>query len=167
MHERQIAVAAAMEKAGVVPRIRVLHEETKTAAAAAAYLGCPVGAIANSLIFDADGDAVLVMASGAAKVDTDKVAAVFGANRVGRATPAQVRAATGQVIGGVAPTGHPRRLRTVVDVELKAYEEIWAAAGTADSLMSLTYPDLLVITAGTEAVVRSSSRDTPGLLPRQ
>ena len=86
-----------------------------TAAAAAAQLGCEVGAIANSLVFDCDGEPLLVMASGAHRVDTTLLAGALGATQIRKASPQLVRSATGQVIGGVAPTGHPGRLRTVVD----------------------------------------------------
>src|ERR1700748_30862 len=95
---------------------RELPEPAPTAATAAAQLGCEVGAIANSLVFDADGAPLLVMTSGAHRVDTSRVAALIGAAAVGRADARSVRSWTGQVIGGVAPVGHPAPLRTLVDV---------------------------------------------------
>ena len=93
----------------------MLPDAVTTAAAAAAALGIEVGQIANSLVFDADGAPLLVMTSGAHRVDTGKVAAIIGADRVRRATPEFVRAATGQAIGGVAPSATPRPMRTLVD----------------------------------------------------
>lgn len=151
---RLATVTRAAEAAGVPARIRVLDVHVPTAADAAAALGCPVGAIANSLIFDAAGEAVLVMASGAARIDPALAAAALGVAELKRATAAQVAAATGQVIGGVAPTGHPTRLRAVVDVELAAYDELWAGAGTVEAMMALTYDELLRLTGGTPARVR-------------
>jgi prolyl-tRNA editing enzyme YbaK/EbsC (Cys-tRNA(Pro) deacylase) len=147
-------VADAMAAAGVEPNIKILDADAKTAVAAAAQLGCEVGAIANSLLFDCDGEPLLVMASGAHRVDTTLVARVLGATAIRKADPQLVRNATGQVIGGVAPTGHPSRLRTVVDETLAQYPIIWTAAGTADSVMSMTYEQLLVLTEGKAMPVR-------------
>ncbi|MCT7659048.1 YbaK/EbsC family protein [Mycobacterium deserti] len=154
MNIRNAEVAAAVAAAGIDPQITILDAEAKTAAAAAAQLGCEVGAIANSLVFDCDGAPLLVMASGAHRVDTDVLAGVLGASSIGKASPRVVRDATGQVIGGVAPTGHPRRLRTVVDQTLARYPVIWTAAGTADSVMPLTYDQLLALTEGVAVQVR-------------
>lgn len=154
MDKRNSRVAAAVADAGVEPDIKILDADAKTAVAAAAQLGCAVGAIANSLVFDCDGEALLVMASGAHRVDTDLLARVLGATKISRANPALVRSATDQVIGGVAPTGHPSRLRTVVDETLAQYPVIWTAAGTADSVMPLTYDQLLAVTKGVAMQVR-------------
>ena len=97
--------------------------------AAAELLGIEVGAVANSLVFDADGEALLVMTSGAHRADVLSLAGIVGASRVRRADADFVRAATGQPIGGVAPVGHPRPLRTIVDVELARFPAVWAAGG--------------------------------------
>jgi prolyl-tRNA editing enzyme YbaK/EbsC (Cys-tRNA(Pro) deacylase) len=137
-----------MAAAGIEPNIKILDADAKTAAAAAHQLGCEVGAIANSLVFDCDGEPLLVMASGAHRVDTDHLASALGAAAINKAAPRFVLGATGQVIGGVAPTGHPSRLRTVVDEALAQYPVIWTAAGTADSVMPMTYEELLVVTEG-------------------
>lgn len=154
MNERNARVAAAVAAAGIDPAITILDADAKTAAAAAMQLGCEVGAIANSLVFDCDGAPLLVMASGAARVDTDLLARNLGAAAITKAGPAFVRCATGQVIGGVAPTGHPARLRTVVDQTLVRYPVLWTAAGTPDSVMPLTYQQLLALTDGVEVAVR-------------
>jgi prolyl-tRNA editing enzyme YbaK/EbsC (Cys-tRNA(Pro) deacylase) len=143
-----------MAAVGVEPNIKILDADAKTAVAAAAQLGCEVGAIANSLVFDCDGEPLLVMASGAHRVDTEILARALGATAVNKAAPQLVRAATGQVIGGVAPTGHPTPLRTVVDETLVQYPVIWTAAGTADSVMPLTYEQLLAVTEGVAIRVR-------------
>jgi prolyl-tRNA editing enzyme YbaK/EbsC (Cys-tRNA(Pro) deacylase) len=86
-------------------------------------------------------------------VDTAKVAALIGAERVRRATPEFVLAATGQEVGGVAPVGHPRPLRTVVDVDLAAYPLLWAGGGDHHTMFAVTYEDLLRVTAGEAAAV--------------
>ncbi|HET7012536.1 MAG TPA: YbaK/EbsC family protein, partial [Streptosporangiaceae bacterium] len=101
MHPIAEHVAAVLREQGVTGQVRELPEPAPTAASAAAQLGCEVGAIANSLLFDADGEPLLIMTSGAHRVDTAKAAALIGAEQVRRASPDFVRAATGQVIGGV------------------------------------------------------------------
>lgn len=129
------------------------EEGTHTAKAAAAALGIEVGAIANSLIFWMADAPLLVMTSGRHRVDTAALAAQLGEGAIERATPEQVRAATGQVIGGVAPLGHPAPIRTIVDVALADYEQLSAAAGTADTVFMLSYDELLRITGGEPRVV--------------
>ena len=146
-------VVAALRDAGVDAEVRRLDRPVPTAAAAAAALGCAVGAIANSLVFDADGAPLLVLASGAHRVDTAKVAALVGAARVRRASPEFVLAATGQEVGGVAPVGHPAPLRTVVDVDLATFPLIWAGAGDHHTMFPVSYADLVRITGGSEAAV--------------
>ena len=158
-HPNVVAVRDALDRAdaratdGTRPGIVVLDAGVHTAAAAAAALGCEVGQIANSLIFDADGTPLLVLTSGAHRVDTGKVAALIGADRVGRATPEFVRTHTGQPIGGVAPVGHPTPVRTLVDTALAGHRQVWAAAGVPQTVFPLTYAELVRITAGTPADV--------------
>lgn len=154
MHPRNVEVQEALRAAGIGAEFVVLDAHARTAALAAEQLGCEVAAIANSLVFLADGEPLLVMASGAARVDTDVVATAVGAATVAKAGPDDVRAATGQVIGGVAPTGHPRRLRTLVDEDLRAHEQLWAAGGTADTVFPLTFDQLVEVTGGEVARVR-------------
>ena len=154
MHPRNRAVQDALQQAGIQSRIVVLDEHARTAVLAAEQLGCPVAAIANSLVFLADGEPLLVMASGAARVDTDVVARAVGASFVGKATAEQVRAATGQAIGGVAPTGHPRPLPTLVDEDLRAHEEVWAAGGTPDTVFPIGFDQLVALTGGQVTRVR-------------
>jgi prolyl-tRNA editing enzyme YbaK/EbsC (Cys-tRNA(Pro) deacylase) len=154
VNNRNSRVADAVAAAGVEPKIKILDADAKTAVAAAEQLGCEVGAIANSLVFECDGAPLLVMSSGAHRVDTDVLARVVGATAVSKATPRFVRDATDQVIGGVAPTGHPSRLRTVVDETLAQFPLIWTAAGTPDSVMPLTYEQLLSVTDGVALRVR-------------
>ena len=153
VHPNIQAVQAALLAAGVKRDITVLPDAVSTAAAAAAALGISVGQIANSLIFNADDAPLLVLTSGAHRVDTVKVAALIGATKVNRATPEFVREHTGQAIGGVSPVGHPGQIRTLVDVALAAYDEIWAAGGIPHAVFPITYPELVQVTAGTPAEV--------------
>jgi prolyl-tRNA editing enzyme YbaK/EbsC (Cys-tRNA(Pro) deacylase) len=153
MHPSASKVAAALRELGVAGEVRELPEPAPTAAAAAAQLGCEVGAIANSLVFSADGAPLLVLTSGAHRVDTGKVAALVGASRVTRADPEFVRRATGQVIGGVAPVGHPAALRTLVDRWLERYGTVWAAAGHAHTVFPTSFTELVHITGGSPADV--------------
>ena len=146
-------VVAALRDGGVDADVRRFEDPVPTAAAAAAALGCEVGAIANSLVFDADGAPLLVLASGAHRVDTGKVAALLGVTRVRRATPEFVLAATGQEVGGVAPVGHPAPLRTVVDIDLAGFALLWAGGGDHHTMFSATYEDLLRLTGGQAAAI--------------
>src|SRR5262245_24377803 len=149
MHPNVRAVLDALTAADAPGEIRVLPDAVSTAAAAAAALGVQVGQIANSLIFDADGDPLLVLTSGAHRVDTAKVASDSGVAAIRRAAPEFVRTHTGQPIGGVAPIGHPKPIRTLVDAALKEYDEIWAAGGVPRAVFPTTFDELVRITAGT------------------
>ncbi|MFZ3452313.1 YbaK/EbsC family protein [Arthrobacter sp. 7Tela_A1] len=127
-----------------------LDGSARTAAEAAATLGCDVGAIGNSLVFMADGEPLLVITSGAHRVDTAALAARLGKTAIKRAAPEQVRAATGQVIGGVAPLGHPQPLETVVDRDLEKYDDVWVSAGTPYSVFRTDAGELLQLTGGSK-----------------
>jgi prolyl-tRNA editing enzyme YbaK/EbsC (Cys-tRNA(Pro) deacylase) len=152
-HPNVQLVADALAAAGAIGEIKILDDAVPTAAAAAEELGCEVGAIANSLIFDGDGSPVLILTSGAHRVDTAKIAAELGIGKLRRATPEFVKEHTGQSIGGVAPVGHPRPVRTLVDIALDQYAEVWAAAGIPHSVFPTTYSELLKLTNGTPATV--------------
>ena len=145
--------ALVLRNLGVPGEVRELPEPAPTAATAAAQLGCEVGAIANSLIFSADGAPLLVMTSGAHRVDTARVAELTGVSVVSRANARSVREWTGQAIGGVAPVGHPSPIRTLVDTWLGKYDVIWAAAGHPHAVFPTSYDELLRITGGTPADV--------------
>ncbi|RAY13249.1 YbaK/EbsC family protein [Actinomadura craniellae] len=161
MHPNVARVAAALAERGATGEIIELPEPAPTAQAAAEQLGCPVGAIANSLIFDADGAPLLVLTSGAHRVDTAKTAALAGVSKLRRATPEFVRAATGQPIGGVAPVGHPAPVRTLVDVWLERHEIVWAAGGHPLTVFPTSYAELLSITGGTAADVGATLQTAP------
>jgi len=152
-HANVRAVQDVLAAAGATGEVRILPDAVTTAAAAAAALGIEVGQIANSLIFDADGAPLLVLTSGAHRVDTGKVAALVGAVSVRRASPEFVRAATGQAIGGVAPVGHPAPVRTLVDTALARYDEVWAAGGIAHAIFPTHFDELVRITGGEPADV--------------
>ncbi|WP_248240639.1 YbaK/EbsC family protein [Microbacterium kunmingense] len=150
---RSRLVHDALRAAGIAGDIVVLPDAASTAVLAAQALGVEVGAIANSLVFWSDGAPLLVMTSGAHRVDTTALAARLGRESIRRATPEQVRDATGQAIGGVAPTGHPAALTTVVDEDLAQYPEIWAAGGTPHTVFPLTFDELVRLTGGTVSKV--------------
>ncbi|NLJ54120.1 MAG: YbaK/EbsC family protein [Intrasporangiaceae bacterium] len=145
------------------PQVTVLPDAVRTAAAAAEALGTTPAHIANSLIFvavsmDGHRTPLLVLASGGARVDTDVLADSAGTAAVERADAGYVRAETGFAIGGVAPVGHRTStgepLRTIVDVDLEQYEQIWAAAGHSHTVFPTTYPDLVAMTHGEPLRVR-------------
>jgi prolyl-tRNA editing enzyme YbaK/EbsC (Cys-tRNA(Pro) deacylase) len=149
MHPNTAKVAARLRQLGAAGEVRELPEAAPTAVAAAAQLGCEVGAIANSLIFAADGEPLLVLTSGAHRVDTALVAQQLGVAKVERADPDFVRSATGQPIGGVAPVGHPAPIRTLVDKWLAGHEVVWAAGGHPHTIFPTSYEELVRITGGT------------------
>lgn len=145
-------------------RVRMLPDAVRTAAQAAEALDVDVGAIANSLVFrmtTADGDHVplLALTSGAHRADTAVLAALTGAARVDKADPDFVREHTGQVIGGVAPVGHPHRITTLIDEALRAHDPVWAAAGHPNSLFPVTFGDLVALTDGRPAEVAGTPGD--------
>lgn len=147
-------VREALARAGLAPDIVELPGAARTAQAAADFLGCAVGQIANSLVFRAaasDG-AVLVMSSGAKRVDTERLAALLG-EPVGKADAEFVRRHTGFAIGGVAPVGHAAALHAFVERSLAAHREIWAAAGHPHTVFRLTYDELVRITGGEQVDV--------------
>ncbi len=147
-HPAVLRVREALASHGVTPEIRWFDEAATTAQAAADALGTEVGAIANSLVFALDGEAVLVLTSGAHRVDTDWLGRELGGTLT-RAPKELVKEATGQVIGGVAPVGHPETVRTFVDTALARYPEVWAAAGHAHTVFPTTFDELVRITGGT------------------
>ena len=131
----------------------ILPDSVHTAALAAEALGCEVGAIANSLVFDTGGRPVLILTSGSHRVDTAATAGRIGVPALKRASPEFVREHTSQVIGGVSPLGHPAPVSTYLDVALRRYDEIWAAAGHPAAVFSTTYDELLAMTGATEVDV--------------
>ncbi|MGB1773964.1 MAG: YbaK/EbsC family protein [Arenicellales bacterium] len=132
------------------PHFTVLEfdQPTASAAQAACAIGCTVAQIAKSLVFaNADGDPVLVIASGANRVDEARVGQILGTT-IHRADADFVKHATGFSIGGVPPVGHPTQLTVVLDQALQGFEEIWAAGGTPTSVFCLTPNQLREVTGG-------------------
>ena len=138
---------------GGTGRIVVLPDSVHTAALAAEALGCAVGAIANSLLFDAGGSPVLILTSGSHRVDTGTVAAGIGVPALRRASPEFVREHTGQVIGGVSPVGHPVPVPTYIDPWLRGHDELWAAAGHPAAVFSTSFDELARMTGAVEIEV--------------
>jgi prolyl-tRNA editing enzyme YbaK/EbsC (Cys-tRNA(Pro) deacylase) len=163
LHPRVAEVVRRLAEAGATGEVRVLPDEVRTAAAAAAALGVPVGAIANSLVFDVADAPVLILTSGAHRVDEAQVAALLGVPRIGRAGAAFVREHTGQPIGGVAPIGHPEPIGTLVDIELSRYDRVWASAGHPSAVFETDYEELLRLTAGTAAEVGGGPTDAAAI----
>lgn len=145
-------VAAALAAQGVEPEIVWFDDAVTTAQLAADALGVDVGQIANSLVFTLDDEPILVLTSGAHRVDTEWLGEQLG-GVIGRAPKEVVKDATGQVIGGVAPVGHPAPVRTFVDTDLARYDRVWAAAGHAKTVFPTTFDELVRITGGTPRAV--------------
>lgn len=140
-------------------QIVVLPDSVHTAALAAQALGCEVGAIANSLLFTASdesggpGEPILILTSGAHRVDLDKAAGQIGVAQLRRAKPDFVKEKTGQVIGGVSPIAHPAPIRTYLDPTLRDHPVLWAAAGHPAAVFSTTYDELGRLTGAEEIEV--------------
>jgi prolyl-tRNA editing enzyme YbaK/EbsC (Cys-tRNA(Pro) deacylase) len=145
-------VRTALARAGLQAEIVELPGAARTAQAAADFLGCQVGQIANSLVFRAQASdrAVLVMSSGAKRVDLARLAAALQ-EPVGKADAEFVRSRTGFAIGGVAPVGHADVGQIFVEKSLAAHRELWAAAGHPHTVFRLSYEELLRITGGAQA----------------
>ncbi len=143
-------------QAALGPRFEVVEFDagTRTAEDAAAAIGCKAAEIAKSLIFrSASGRPVLLVASGAHRVDENKVEALVG-EPIARADADFVREATGFAIGGVPPVGHRTAPIALIDESLMAFNEIWAAAGTPNAVFRLTPADLVALTGGTVVSVK-------------
>ena len=152
-HPSVAAVLSTLAAHHVQPIVRFLPDVVRTARAAADALGVTPSEIANSLVFagrrhDGSTEPLLVLASGGRRVDQDRIAGLLDLAAVEKATPEQVREWTGFAIGGVAPVGHPAPVRTVVDVTLSGFDEVWAAAGHSHSVFRTTYDELLRMTGG-------------------
>jgi prolyl-tRNA editing enzyme YbaK/EbsC (Cys-tRNA(Pro) deacylase) len=137
LHANARRVRAAAEQAGLAIEVVEYPDGTRTAEQAAAAVGCHVGQIVKSLIFDAEGRVVLALTSGANRVDLDALAALVGVASLGRADADQVRAATGFPIGGVPPVGNATAVPTFMDPDLFAHDAVWAAAGTPRHVFSV------------------------------
>jgi len=153
LHPSAQRVADALHAAGVQGTVRQFEQSTKTSSEAAAALGCDLGAIASCLVFVADDMAIVVITSGAHRVDTTFLAARIGAASVRMATASEVRTATGQPIGGVAPINWPASLRVYLDEDLERHPEIWSAAGTPNAVFPTTFDELRRLAGATPQAV--------------
>ncbi len=144
-------VRAAADAAGLSTPIVELADSARTAADAAAAVGCAVDQIAKSMIFDADGQLVLALTSGSNTVDGAKLANLAGAAECGRAKPTDVRTTTGFAIGGVSPLGHLQPIRCWIDPHLLDFDDVWVAAGTPHHVLEIPTERLVEITGGTVA----------------
>ncbi|GAA2456428.1 YbaK/EbsC family protein [Streptomyces macrosporus] len=158
-HPRFVAALAELGLAGV--EVRAFPEATRTAAQAAEAVGCELAEIVKSLVFEADGEPVMVLMDGASRVDVERVRRELGAGKVKRADADTVRAATGYAIGGVPPFGHVTRLRVLADRGLLAHDTVWAAAGTPHTVFPLDPKSLIAHAGATVADVREETAGGP------
>lgn len=134
-------VRAAHER-GLVVDVHRWPEGTRTAADAAAAVGCDVAQIVKSLVFIVDGEPVIVLTSGRNRVDTARLGDLVGAGEVRKANADEAREATGYVIGGTPPLGYPEARRVFIDEDLLEHEVVWAAAGTPDTTFPIAPAEL-------------------------
>ncbi|MBT2458677.1 YbaK/EbsC family protein [Streptomyces sp. ISL-86] len=146
--------AKALAELGLDVTVRTFPDGTRTAAEAAAAIGCELSQIVKSLIFAADGVPVLVLMDGASRVDVQAVRRELGAQKVARADAALVRETTGYAIGGVPPFGHRTRTRVLADRSLLAHDVVWAAAGTPHTVFPMRPAELITHAGATPADVR-------------
>ena len=145
MHPRATTFAErARTEYGFEPAVEEFPDGTKTAADAAEAVGCDVGQIASSLVFDVDGSLVVSVTSGANRVSEAALADAFDASvdAVSMAEPDRISEELGWSIGGVPPFCHDRSVPVVLDEDLLAYETVWAAAGTPEAVFPID-PDEL------------------------
>ena len=148
MHPNGVRVQAALEACGVRTRIVETLEGSPTAVTAAAQLDIEVGQVANSLLFEADGEPLLVITSGQHRADLGRIAAFVAAKTVRRPGADFVREHTGQPIGGVAPLGHPKPITTIVDLHLGTWDVVWAAGGHPHYVYPTSFAELIQVTNG-------------------
>jgi prolyl-tRNA editing enzyme YbaK/EbsC (Cys-tRNA(Pro) deacylase) len=149
LHPSARKVAEALTLRGVEGPFIEFAASTKTAADAASALQCDVGAIASCLVFVLDEEPVVIIKSGASRVDIGRFAALAAGEVVRQATPDEVRAATGQPIGGVSPINWPSDLRVFIDDDLTRFERIWSACGTPNAVFATTFVQLQTLTNAT------------------
>ncbi|MFE7466749.1 YbaK/EbsC family protein [Streptomyces sp. NPDC057499] len=150
--------AEALRELGLDVEVRRFPEATRTAAEAAAAIGCALSEIVKSLVFTADGVPVLVLMDGSSRVDVELVRAELGAAKVERAGADLVRETTGYAIGGVPPFGHRARTRVLADRGLLGHDVVWAAAGTPHTVFPLDPKSLIGHAGGTVVDVREQPK---------
>lgn len=143
----------AADEYGVSVEVHEFEEGTKTAEDAAAVVGCDVAQIASGLVFEVDGEPVMVITSGANRVSEGKLGAHLEATAVSMADPELVREATGYGIGGVPPFCHEREIEVLIDQTLTEHDEVWAAAGTPEAVFPIDPSRLVDVSGATPADV--------------
>ncbi len=146
LHPSAARVADALEAHGVAGPVHQFDVSTKTAADAAVALGCDLGAIASCLVFMHDDEPVVIIKSGAFRVDVERFVALAGGTTLRRASADEVRDATGQPIGGVSPVNWPGPLRVYIDDYLARFSQVWSACGTPNAVFATTYDELIQLT---------------------
>ncbi len=149
LHPSARAVADRLIDAGAAGPFLEFDASTKSAADAAKALDCDVGAIASCLVFVLDGEPVVIVKSGAFRVDLELFVRLVGGHVARRATPDEVRAATGQPIGGVSPVNWPGELRVFIDDSLAPVQRVWSACGTPNAVFATTFDELVRLTGAT------------------
>lgn len=132
----------AATESGLDIEVKEFPEGTKTAADAAAAIGCDVAAIVKSLVFTVDGEPVVAFVPGDRRLDPQALATVAGGTRAERASLETVREATGYAAGGTPPFGHARQLPVYADEALRRHDPVWAAAGTPTTVFPISLSDL-------------------------
>ncbi|MFZ9227540.1 MAG: YbaK/EbsC family protein [Candidatus Nanopelagicales bacterium] len=141
---------------GVKGGVIKTNETARTADEAAATLGVQVGQIVKSLVFEADGETVLVLTSGQNKVDTNKVAKEFKVKTVSKADADKTREVTGYAIGGIPPLGHLTKMKILIDETFKNFDEIWAAAGHPHYVFPTSFEELVRLSGALPADVKQN-----------
>jgi prolyl-tRNA editing enzyme YbaK/EbsC (Cys-tRNA(Pro) deacylase) len=145
MHPTAARLRERLHEHGLEVEIRELPGSTRTAADAAAAIGCEVGQIVKSLVFLRGDEPVMVLCAGDRRVDAERLG-------LHAANPDRAREATGFAIGGIPPLGHERELETVVDESLRRFETVWAAAGTPNAVFEVGTDALLAALSGAAVV---------------
>lgn len=153
-HPRFVEALCELGLDDLAGRVRAFPDATRTAAEVAAAIGCSLGEIVKSLIFEADGVPVLVLMDGASRVDVERVRQELGAGAVERARAGLVRETTGYAIGGVPPFGHRTRTRVLADRGLLDHDVVWAAAGTPHTVFPMDPKSVVAYAGGTLVDVR-------------
>jgi Cys-tRNA(Pro) deacylase len=156
MHPSAIKVSQAAVELGLDIQVVEFDETTRTAADAAAAIGCHVGQIVKSLLFTVKGQPVMTLVSGDNRLDDRKLAALYQVGRkwVRRANADVVKRVTGYTIGGVPPFGHQEALPLYIDQDLLAFDVVWAAAGTPNAVFAVAPNELVAATAGSVVDLR-------------
>ena len=155
LHPSALRVAQALEARNVLGPVHQFASSTKTAADAAAALDCEVGAIASCLVFVLGTEPIVIIKSGAFRVDIERFLAIAGGSSLRKATPDEVREATGQPIGGVSPVNWPGPLKVNIDDHLARFERIWSACGTPNAVFATSFHELSRLTGATSITLRA------------